>query len=522
MKRAIKNKRYIYDPLYGTIYLPEFVWDIISSPELQRLREVRLCNINSFCLLGGANINRYEHAIGTCYLAQECISSWPPLNPISEKEKKHLLLAALLHDIASAAFGHSVQYIESKKEGFEHEKEFKYVVFGEKGKSYKYKSVTLESVFFGMPRELFSKLTKEDIEAIGEIIAGKGRFGPLINATMDLDNIDNVFRLAYHIGMAKSGEVPLKLARSLYTGYFGKDKNKLIIMRKAIPLVEEWHKIRKKLYLLLLLNPEEFSAKCMFTEAIEIAKEKKYLPFNWYDVDFELLQKLSKTSPKTSNIISRLMKGQLYGCIGIFSTSKTDKYELFRNPHQKRKLEVELNERIKTEYLTSIASSSKETINKKEIPDILRETFSKCGYNLSDKATIKSSGENKWKIENGSDAYLMKQINNKIEIYKLLPKYKDIMIAVHPIRDVNKTERQVCIQTDDGRAIQIGASSNRLLLGIFFKNVDLDVYKITNLPDDIKREIRGNVYIYLSSILKDPNLKDVELYDEIDEIKNCK
>lgn len=109
MKNIRRNKIYLYDPLYGTIYLPDFIWDVISCPELQRLREVRLCNINSLCLSGGANINRYEHAIGTCHLAQECLNSWPPLNPISEKEQKLFVLAALLHDVASAAFGHSVE-----------------------------------------------------------------------------------------------------------------------------------------------------------------------------------------------------------------------------------------------------------------------------------------------------------------------------------------------------------------------------------------------------------------------------
>ena len=82
--KSKKEERYIYDALYGAINLPDFIWDIISCPELQRLREVRLCNINSLCLTGGANINRYEHAIGTCYLAKVCLDNWPPLNPITK------------------------------------------------------------------------------------------------------------------------------------------------------------------------------------------------------------------------------------------------------------------------------------------------------------------------------------------------------------------------------------------------------------------------------------------------------
>jgi len=450
MKEIWENKRYIYDPLYGIINdLPRFVWDVIPCPELQRLREVRLCNINSFCLPGGANINRYEHAVGTCYLAQECLNSWPLLSPIDTKEKERFLLAALLHDVVSAAFGHSVEYIESK-EGFDHERAFKYIILGEKKGSYRYKYATLEPIFFGMPRALASKLADEDIEAIGEIVAGNGRFGPLINSTMDLDNIDNVFRLAYHIGLVKSGEVPLKLARSLYTGQPTTDKyGKLILRKEAIPLVEEWHKVRKELYSLLLLNPEEFSAKCMLNEAIEIAKEKAYLPFNWYDVDHELLEKLSNICSESRNIISRLMVGDLYGCMGIFSTTRTDKYESISDISTRKKLELNLIEMIQSRFD---------------------------------------------------------------------PRFKDAMIAIHPILDVNKTERRVCIQTDDGTVVQIGKSSNQLLIGVFFKNVYLNTYTISDIPYGIKNEMCRKISAYLSDVLGDPNLRQLKLYGEIQKL----
>jgi len=443
MKKTYKSKRYIYDALYGAIYLPDFLWDIIPCSEIQRLREIRLCNINSFCLTGGSNINRYEHAIGTCYLAQECLKSWPPLSPISEKEQKVFLLAALLHDVPSAAFGHSVEYVESKF-GFEH-KAFKYAITGGKETNYLYKSATLEPIFFGMRRELLYKISDEDLNKIDEIVKGEGRFGPLINSTMDLDNIDNVFRLGYHIGLVKSSAVPLKLARSLYI-----ENNKLTIKKEAIAFVEEWHKIRKKLYLLLLLNPEEFSAKCMLTEAIEIAKAKEIHPFRWYYIDYELFKKLSNVSSESSIIISRLLKGDLYGCIGIFSTIEIDKYEIFSETRKRTKAEAELNKRIRS---------------------------------------------------------------------KVLSGFKSAMVALHPIIDANKTERQVCIQTDDGRVIKIGKSSNRLLIGVFFKNQNLNIYKIKNVSNDTMHKIRQEVYKYLSDILEDPNLQEVELYGEINACK---
>src|SRR6266498_4717180 len=100
--------RYIYDALYGRILYPEYVSETLLCPELQRLREVRLCNINSLCLTGGANTNRYEHALGTAYLALESLKNWS--RPLDKKTEQIIVLSALLHDVGSAAFGHSVQY----------------------------------------------------------------------------------------------------------------------------------------------------------------------------------------------------------------------------------------------------------------------------------------------------------------------------------------------------------------------------------------------------------------------------
>lgn len=442
MTKPSENKIYICDPLYGVCYFPDFVWDVIPSPELQRLREVRLCNINSFCLTGAANINRYEHAIGTCNLAQECLESWSVLSAVSTREREHFLLAALLHDIASAAFGHSVEYVESQV-GFDHEEAFARVVIGQAGGPYPYKSTTLEPIFFGMPRSISSKVPVEDLIAIGEIIAGKGRFGPLINSTMDLDNIDNVFRLAYHMGIMRSGETPLRLAKSLWI-----EGGELILKKESIPLVEEWHRVRKKLYKLLLLNPQEFSAKCMLTEAIEIAKSKEPHAFNWYDVDFSLFQELSSISSETSSIVSRLMRGDLYGCIGIFSTENIANQGILIDRERRKELESELSLLIRS---------------------------------------------------------------------KFPPRFKSAMIALHLIVDINKTERQVQIRTDDERVVQIGNRSNQLLIGAFFKNVGLNMYEMNNIPEDIIVDLRQEITTLLGGVLGDKGLKEVKLYGEVTE-----
>lgn len=513
-----ENKRYIYDALYGIIYLPDFVWNVLPSPELQHLRDVRLCDINSLCLTGGANINRYEHAIGTCHLAIECVKNWPL--SIDRKEKKHIILAALLHDILNPAFGHSIEHVESK-EGFAPtlSQSFESLIFGKKVQSYQYRSATLEPIYFGMSRELATRENEEDLKAAFKIIGGEGKFGPLINGTMDLDNIDNVFRLAYHIGTVKSGNVPLNLAGSIWT-----ENGNLVIKENTIFLVEEWSKVRKKLYSYLLLNPEEFSGKCMLREAIELAKQKQKGAFNWFDVDYELLKKLSEMP-----LVREEWKDYLFS----------------------------VNPKFQSELDNCVLSG--ELINE----------FSKNNHTLSDKASV-TAVEDGWEIRDKSNYYL-RRWKNKLRVYKLLirgvqisenvkrlvkselygcigifsseridkaeilrnmrkrkdledevsseirkkfrGRFKTAIIRFHLIVDVNKTEREIHMRTDTGRHLVFGEPSRRLLIGVFFRNPQLSIYKIRPTSEAIKK-IRKEIQIYLSEYLEDSRLQEVELYAE--------
>ena len=167
----MQPERYIMDVLYGRIRLPKYMWRILPSPELQRLREVRLCNINSLCLTGGANINRYEHAIGTAHLALESLKNWPTLVP--QKRQSHIALAALLHDINSGAFGHSVQYVIDSA-GFEHEAVGHMFAAVDRSPGFLYQQAAFEPVFFGMPKHLHTLLDMETAKAISELVAGGG------------------------------------------------------------------------------------------------------------------------------------------------------------------------------------------------------------------------------------------------------------------------------------------------------------------------------------------------------------
>lgn len=446
----MKNRRYIFDALYGEIHLPDFIWDVLMTPEVQRLREIRLCNINSLSLTGGANINRFEHAIGTCHLAIKCYESWLFKKAISDSEMKAFFIAALIHDVANAAFGHSIEYVE----GYKPEDSVWDIILGRKGDSFTSKKAKHEIVFFGLYGTLYNnlirklKLTEKDLEIIANAIQGKGLFGPIISNSIDLDNIDNVYRMAYHLGLISDKTIPLKLATSLII-----DDGILKIEKKNISLLNDWFETRKLLYEFLLLNPDEFAGKSMLTEAIENAKLTEKFPFRWFDTDFELLNKLVPISSENAELIPRLMTGDLYGCICIFSSTQIGFYKDFLDVEKRNAMEKEIETKIRAKY---------------------------------------------------------QSLNQSL---------KSALISLHPIVDVNKTERVVNIISTDNEPLTIGYSSKQLLIGVFFKNRDLNMNHLREMEYKWLPLIQDDIKEYLSYRLNDRNIKNLELFSEVKQYK---
>ena len=94
-----------FDALYGNCTLPEPISRLARQPLIQRLREIRLSNIDSLSTPGIANVSRFEHSLGTAHLAS-CVRFGKTTTP---EDKLILQAACLLHDSAIQPFGHLVE-----------------------------------------------------------------------------------------------------------------------------------------------------------------------------------------------------------------------------------------------------------------------------------------------------------------------------------------------------------------------------------------------------------------------------
>ena len=283
----------LLDPLYGEIILAHPLADLLRAPVIQRLRDVRLSNIDSLVMPGISNISRYEHAIGTTYLASR-IGFY---NRLGREEAWVLQASAMLHDATITAFGHLVEeafnYIS---EQYDHETKMSLLL--QRPNTYELGGIDLQ-IYLGHEagiREWAQKIFKADAEKylvdIVNALKGEGRFGRCIAGDIDLDNLDNLVRIAFHMGLPVDRELPVRIAAEI----LGTDETgSTTFSEKSITLIKQWLTLRWTVYEHLMLSRDDFIGKVMLIYAIVLAYTRGELglpEYAWTLSDRKLIEHL--------------------------------------------------------------------------------------------------------------------------------------------------------------------------------------------------------------------------------------
>ena len=229
------------DIIYGEFNLPEWLVPFIKIPEVARLRGVRLSNVDSVEFKDFSGPNRWEHSIGVAYLALR----YSEMKGLRFADKLHLCIAALMHDVATPPFAHT---IENVLEDFNHE-----LVAMELLTTPKSEFHSQGFPVFASQLPQFMKTAKKvsaevgvtiESERIARLIIGEGDMGYLICGTLDLDNADNVVRACLHMGMSPPKSIPLDITRWIANSE-GPVVNLDVIQSDT---VDSWLYYRNKMY----------------------------------------------------------------------------------------------------------------------------------------------------------------------------------------------------------------------------------------------------------------------------------
>jgi len=318
-----------HDPLYGRVDLPSYLGGLLSCWEIQRLRYVRLLNVNSVPLAALGETSRYSHVIGVLHLGLALLTA----NGISPDDAvgKLLMCALALHDMGTPAFGHSFEYVLKGRGLGDH---VEAAIARIKGTSehlgqFCWKPALYERGARNLRRELRKLLGRSFEELLEQALRGSGPVGHLVSSnSIDLDNIDNVFRMADALGIRQGWEAqtPLSLVGSIDLD----QQHGLLACSPAVwPAVESWQRIRHSVYQLLNLDHFNLAGLAMLREAFEEYVLVHGLPDDnsiWWTVDNEVLGKIALRH--TASLVRRIERGDLYNTLACIQIStKTDEMQ---------------------------------------------------------------------------------------------------------------------------------------------------------------------------------------------------
>lgn len=299
-----------HDVLHGHIRfgvgdpLTALVQDLIDSPEINRLRNMRQMNFDVPLIQELGRSRRLPHSIGVTYISSKLAER----SGLSGRDTMTLVAAAMLHDAAIPPYGHLVES-EFKSAGvdFKHERRVKDLINGDIDAHNSYLLI-VPGKYLGLSKIL----SKYDVdpEAVIKVICPTSGKSP-VSADIDLDNIDNVHRMAAMLGWSGAREN----VQSIVEGMSLRALGQMAYARKLLPNLEKWLDFRQRIYTMIIGHPECIPYNALQVDLVRAAvREKIISPNDWWLSEPEFEEALRRHE-STKALASQLISGCSYHLI---------------------------------------------------------------------------------------------------------------------------------------------------------------------------------------------------------------
>lgn len=238
------KEKYILDPVYKEyISIYRDFKPLVDNFIFQRLRFIKQLGVCFFIFPGG-NHTRFEHALGSYYLASLFLNSLEKKGVKIEKEEKlACLLASLFHDLGHGPFSHA---LEKMFLDLSHEK------------------ITLRLLsYLNIPQDI-----KNIIYRLFTKTYEKEFLSSLISSQTDVDRFDYLYRDSYYLGIPYGIIDIQKLIKEVEV-----EDNKLVWNRKAFYALENYLFARYQMYYLVYFHPKNISLEVLLRKIVKRIKE---------------------------------------------------------------------------------------------------------------------------------------------------------------------------------------------------------------------------------------------------------
>jgi HD superfamily phosphohydrolase len=297
----VENHKIVRDPIHGDIKITGCLVDLLETPEVQRLHNIKQLGF-AHLVFPGAHHTRFEHSLGCSMIASQIAD----ILALKEREKKLLTCAAQLHDIGHGPFSHTLESILIQRFGVDHVDLTEKLILGEynvlDGNEKQF--ISAPSVYEILDKHQVNK--KEIVDIIRGKLSKKSYLSQLLNSTIDVYQLDYLMRDAYYTGVAYG---MIDLQRLLRTMMIY--KGNLTMMRKGVSVVENILMARALMYSSVYFHKTVRIPELMLSKALEEIPDAE--PFEFFRMtDAEIMVSLKTMGRFQQEIITRLKYRDLF------------------------------------------------------------------------------------------------------------------------------------------------------------------------------------------------------------------
>lgn len=246
----LSEEKVFKDPVHRYVHVREkLIWDLINSPEFQRLRRIKQLGTSYLTFHGGEH-SRFNHSLGVYEIMRRILETFEGRIGLSREEKLLCMCAALLHDVGHGPFSHSFEKVFR----FDHEDWTRAIITGDTG---------INKVL----RRLGDDFPQKVAEVIAKTYENK-LIVSLISSQIDADRMDYLLRDAYYTGVNYGNFDIERILRVMRPHEDG-----IVFKFSGMHAVEDYIMSRYQMYWQVYFHPVSRGAEVVLRKVFQRAKE---------------------------------------------------------------------------------------------------------------------------------------------------------------------------------------------------------------------------------------------------------
>jgi len=241
------------DAVHGDIELEPLEVELMDTPEFQRLRGIKQLG-TAFLVYPSATHTRFEHCLGTSWMARRMIEALRRTGAISADEETAIRVAALLHDITHIPFGHTLE--DERRVLSRHDKD------------------QSRFTYFLLESSLAQRLRNSGFQdQVLRILRGEAGFASeIVAGAITADLLDYLKRDTYFVGFSQYYDPRVFQSFILEDGRFVVNLEKHGMLRRdALSELVNLLRIRYTLSERVYFHHTKIAAGAMISKAVELA-----------------------------------------------------------------------------------------------------------------------------------------------------------------------------------------------------------------------------------------------------------